>query len=89
MRKHAFLIGVFKNPDYLETLINSLDSERSNFYIHINKSYKTVFKDLIKKLKDKSNIHFYSCVRYKWGGTSGLRYNYILLDAALKDKEKC
>lgn len=47
--KHAFLIGAYKNPLYLESLINSLDSEKSNIYVHVNAESWIQFKYLATK----------------------------------------
>ena len=48
--KNAFLIGAYINPEYVDSLISSLRSQRSNVYIHVNKSY---FNKLIFNPQDK------------------------------------
>ena len=47
--KHAFLIGLYQNPDYAVTLVESLRGERSNIYVHINPLYLHDFKDFIAR----------------------------------------
>lgn len=85
--KHAFLIGAYKNPDYLLELIDSLDSEKSSFYIHVNLINDNEFGRFKELIKQRKNIHYYSDVKIKWGG-SGLFYSQmLLLNAALKDQD--
>lgn len=86
MKKHAFLIGAYKNPDYLLELIDSLDSERSSFYIHVNKYNDKDFSNFKNKILNRKNIHYYSCFKIKYGG-SGFFYSQMLLcNEALKDE---
>ena len=43
--KQAFLLGVYKNPEYVRQLILSLSSDKTNIYVHINKdNYETSMK---------------------------------------------
>lgn len=55
MNKTAIMIGAFQNPEFLDTLIQSLSSEQTNIYVSINKYYESDFKDLISKYKDSNN----------------------------------
>lgn len=67
-KKHAFLIGAYKNPNYLKGLILSLNSPSSNIYVHINRHNFMEFKEIINFFEKYDNIHFYSAVKVKWGG---------------------
>lgn len=87
MKKHAFLIGAYKNPGYLLDLIDSLDSEFSNFYVHVNKDNDYEFTDFKRIIKDRKNIHYFSDVAVKWGGITLLKSQLILCEEALKNKE--
>lgn len=87
MKKHAFLIGAYKNPDYLLELIDSLDSERSCIYIHVNKYNDKVFSELKNKIANRKNIHYYSCLKIKYGGSAFCRSQMLLLNEALKDND--
>lgn len=58
MKKHAFLLGVYKNPDYVEELVRQLDSVQSNIYIHISKLYENDFEDLKRKYVTKDKVAF-------------------------------
>lgn len=87
MKKHAFLIGVYQNPNYLKELIASLDSERSNFYIHVNAFNINEFIPLMNYYKStkKENVIFVPSVKVRWGGVTLLRSLYAMLNEAYKD----
>lgn len=87
IKKHAFLIGVYKNPNHLKRLILSLDSPSSNIYIHINRYNIREFKYIINFFEKSDNIHFYSAVKVKWGGSSLLESILYLVEKSLKDPE--
>ena len=36
MGKHAFLLGVYTNPDYTDAISNQLLSDKTNIYVHVN-----------------------------------------------------
>lgn len=85
-RKHAFLIGVYKCPEYVEILLNMLISERSNIYIHVNKRNWEDFKHLVDKYKDK-NVTFIHEVEINWGGSSFMDSVMSLIRISLENKE--
>lgn len=85
--KHAFLIGCYKNPDYLEEFIDSLDGPRSKFYIHVNKENTAEFENLRQRLKNRTNIIFVPSIKVIWGGMTLLLSLRIMLNEALKDDE--
>lgn len=86
-KKHAFLIGAYKNPNYLKGLILSLNSPSSNIYVHINRYNFMEFKEIINFFKKHDNIHFYSAVKVKWGGSSLLDSVTYLVGKSLEDSE--
>lgn len=85
--KHAFLIGVFQNPDYLRHLIDSLDSSRSNIYVHVNKYNEDEFVALKNEMSNRPNVHFYSEIKVKYSGESFLESSQFLLKEAYKNEE--
>lgn len=87
MKKHAFLLGVYKNPEYVETIIHNLLSPNSNIYIHVNKLYLQDFAGLIKKYANCENIHFTESIKVKWGGLGFLNSSLVMIKAALKNPE--
>lgn len=86
-KKHAFLIGAYQNPDYLKKLILSLDGNRSNFYIHINKQNYSSFGGVINFFKDYQNVHFVSPIKIRWGGVTLLKSMDLMMSNALKNPE--
>lgn len=58
--KHAFLIGVYKNPEYVKELILSVLSDKTNVYVHINKNNYEEFLNVVDFFKDYSNVVFIS-----------------------------
>lgn len=87
IKKHAFLIGVYQNPDYASNLVESLRGERSNIYVHINPLYLYDFSDFVEKYAHESDVKVISTQPVKWGGTS-LLYSIIdLLNLAIHDVE--
>jgi hypothetical protein len=84
---HAFLIGVYKSPEYLKELISSLDSDKSNFYIHINKKNEDCFYSFKAEMEKKGNVIFVDNIEVKWGGSSFLHSVIKMYDSALKNKE--
>lgn len=86
-KKHAFMIGCYKFPDYLEEFIDSLDGPRSNFYIHVNKENFEEFESLRIKMKNRRNILFVPSIRVIWGGMTLLKSLCIMMNEAIKDED--
>lgn len=87
MKKHAFLIGAYKNPDYLLEFVDSLDGPRSNFYIHVNKDNLNEFKEFQHNMKSRSNVHFVPSIKVIWGGMTLLKSLRIMMNEALKNEK--
>ena len=68
--KHAFLIGLYQNPDYAATLVESLRGERSNIYVHINPLYLHDFKDFIARYSMDDDVQVIHTQPTKWGRPS-------------------
>ena len=85
--KHAFLIGAYKNPEYLKMLVDSLRRERSNIYIHINPLYINDFKDLISFYDAVDDVTTISTQKVRWGGVTFLNSIMDLMGVALKNKD--
>ena len=81
MMKHAYLIMAHTNIEQLKILIDCLDDERNDIYIHIDK------KTLWPKVKDritaeKARIIFIKRIIVNWGGYSQIRCELNLLREA-------
>lgn len=85
--KIAILIGAYKNPTYLDGLIQSLATSKTNVYVHINKYNIGEFTQLIDKYNNVDNVHVYSEYAINWGGTGLLKSQMFVLNKALEDKE--
>lgn len=78
MKKIAYIISAFTDPEQLERLVARL-SEISDFYIHIDKKVDiTPFRQL---LGDK--VHFVHRHWISWGGWSQVKYQQEMLRAVL------
>lgn len=85
--KHAFLISVFQFPDYVEKLINMLDGDRSNIYLHINKRNHEDFRTLVENVRKKKNVFVVPSIKVNWGGKSLLDSLKIMLTEAYRDNK--
>lgn len=86
-RKHAFMIGCYQNPDYLESFIDSLDGERSNFYIHINKKNIEDFRYFIDKMSVRENVSIVEPISINWGGMGLLKATRLMLNKAIANPD--
>lgn len=84
--KHAFLLGLYQNPDYAATLVESLRGERSNIYVHINPLYLHDFKDFMAHYTKVDDVQVIHTQPTKWGGYSLLRQILDLLRLAMQDE---
>ncbi|WP_256003313.1 beta-1,6-N-acetylglucosaminyltransferase [Pedobacter deserti] len=81
--KHAFLILAHEQPKHLLKLVNKLNSDFANFYIHIDSKSKVLIEsDEIQLLKAYSNVTFVTSRSTHWGGFSLVKAEIDLLKAA-------
>ena len=85
--KQAFLLGVYKNPEYVRQLILSLSSDKTNIYVHINKDNYETFLDVIDFFKGWSNVVFLHNIKVMWGGSTLLDSIKSMLKEALSNKD--
>lgn len=85
--KQAFLICAYNYPQYLEQLIDSLNSERSNIYVHIDRKHECEFVNTVQKYKDVSNVKFFSVFRNNYCGIGIVRSAAFLISESLKCPE--
>lgn len=83
MSKHAYLIIAHNNFEQLQQLVNLLDDDRNDIYLHIDKKAKSFTKDTIKTKYSK--LFLTDRVSVKWGGHSQIESELILLKAATKN----
>lgn len=84
MNKHAYLIIAHNNFNILEKTLKILDDEKNDFYIHIDKKVKNFNFEKIKNIVKKSKIIFTERINIKWGHSSQIECELILLKAAAR-----
>ncbi len=85
MNKHAYLIIAHNNFQILEKTIKILDDEKNDFYIHIDKKIKNFNFEKFKNIVKKSRIIFTERINVKWGHSSQINCELILLKTAIKN----
>lgn len=78
--KHAYMIMAHANFAQLQTLLDLLDDERNDIYLHIDKKAKNVPAFSVKY----SNLHMIDPISVIWGGHSQIHCEMKLLEAASK-----
>lgn len=86
MNRHAYLILAHTNFNQLKKLIEILDYEQNDIYVHVDLKAKDFdFKDF-EGLTVKSKLYFLpNRIRVNWGGVSIMRAELALLKAALNN----
>lgn len=84
MGRHAYLIMAHKNFIQLQTLINLLDDERNDLYVHIDKKVKQ-FPHLTS---NKSSLHIFHEISVFWGTFSQVECELFLLEKASKQEHE-
>lgn len=83
MKKHAYLIMAHKNIEQIQRLINVLDKDFNDIYIHIDKKCKN--KENLNHFKTKhSKLFIFSCIDVKWGDYSIVECEMLLLKESIK-----
>ena len=76
--KHAYLLMAHANFEQLQTLLDLLDDERNDIYLHIDKKAKNVPDFRVKQ----AGLHLIDPINVVWGGYSQIRCEMKLLEAA-------
>lgn len=76
--KHAYLLMAHANFEQLQTLLDLLDDERNDIYLHIDKKAKNVPDFRVKH----AGLHLIDSINVVWGGYSQIRCEMKLLEAA-------
>lgn len=84
--KHAYLIIAHNNFYILEKLINLIDDERNDIYIHIDKKVKNFDFNYYKSIVKYSNLIFVDRIKVNWGGFSQIKAELILFKKSYKKK---
>ncbi len=88
MNKHAYLILVHNNFKTLEKLLELLDDERNDIYIHVDKKIKNFDFKYFSKLIKKSKIYFTKKrIDIRWGDISQIQGQFCLMKEANKNEK--
>lgn len=82
--KHAFLIIAHRNWNQLSRMLSIIDSEKADFFIHVNSKVK-IESSTIEKVKSsvkKSKVYFTDCVPITWGDFGICKASLVLLKTA-------
>lgn len=83
MGRHAYLILAHKNFNQLKTLVELLDDERNDIYVHVDAKARDFKISDWKGVTKKSRLEFIEPRRnVNWGGVSIMRAELDLLEAA-------
>ena len=80
--RHAYLILVHNQPRLLQVLVDMIDDERNDIFIHVDKKTDiALFSSICSK---KSNLIFTNRVKIYWGDVSMVEAELILFETARK-----
>lgn len=82
MGKHAYLILAHKNLGQLRKLIELLDDERNDIFIHVDKKC-AIKKDWMPICRKSSLSLVKERISVNWGGVSGMKSEILLLKEAV------
>lgn len=80
--KHAFLIIAHNNWWQLKKLIECLDSDTHDIYVHVDKKSKDFDESYFRNSSTKSSLKFYREFEVYWGGFSQVQVEMFLLKQA-------
>lgn len=80
--QHAFLIIAHNNWEQLKKLVQLLDAENHDIYIHIDKKSKDFKADKFLEITNKSRIFIYQEYEVFWGGFSQVQVELFLFEKA-------
>lgn len=83
-KRHAYLIMAHHRPDLLQMLINAIDDERNDIFVHIDKKSNMQIDSFST---EKAKLFMVERIDVKWAGYSQVECEYRLLEAAVKSGE--
>lgn len=84
MKKHAYLIMAHTQPELLKKLLERLDDERNDIYLHIDSKAKNYPVTEITSVLKKSSCVLTERMDVQWGSDSQIHCEMILLKEAVK-----
>ncbi len=83
-KKHAYLIIAHNNVETLKKIVELLDYELNDIYIHIDKKSDILTFKCLESIPKKSKIKIYSKIKTYWGHFSQVEVEYFLMKEASK-----
>lgn len=80
--RHAFLIIAHNNWNQLKELIQLLDAENHDIYIHIDKKSKDFIEEEFSSITRKSRLFIFQEFEVFWGGYSQVQVEMFLFEKA-------
>lgn len=84
--RHAFLIIAHNNWWQLKQLIQLLDAENHDIYVHIDKKSKSFSEEDFSNFTSKSKVYFFQEYEVFWGGFSQVQVELFLFEKAYQKK---
>lgn len=84
MKKYAYLIMAHTEPELLKILLELLDDERNDIYLHIDKKAEDFPLDEIRQKVSRSKLVLTERTDVRWGSYSQIRCELVLLKEAVK-----
>lgn len=84
MDKHAYLIICHGNWKILKLLLQTLDDERNDIYVHVDKKVEEFPEAVLRTVVAKSKLIFVPRKTVNWGGYSQIESELSLLTEAVK-----
>ena len=84
-KRHAYMICAHKNQWQLETLLQLMDIEANDLYLHIDIKTKDLDFDRLKACVRKGRLFFTDRINVEWARWSIVESTIILLKAAMKN----
>ena len=82
MYRQAYLIIAHRYDETFKTLLQMLDSDENDIFVHMDKKNKKFDESKCKKLVEKAGIFFTERTSVTWGGYSQINSELLLLEAA-------
>lgn len=86
MLRHAYLILIHEDSLVLRQLIQLLDYEDCDFYIHVDRQGSYVDREILQACAEKSKVFIYRKYKVHWGTNSITNAELYLLKQAIKGK---
>lgn len=86
MSKHAYLIIAHNEFEILSKLIQLIDDNRNDIYLHVDSKVKNFNFDFFRKLPQKSTITFVKRRDVRWGHYSLIKCEVELLKSAIQKR---